>query len=50
MSTVLKHGFRGVTFLNNLKVEKNVAVFEGFYPVKLGLLDVKRGFSCSIPF
>ena len=31
LSTVLKHGFRGVTFLNNLKVENNVAVFEGIH-------------------
>ena len=47
---ILKHGFRGATFLKKLKVEKNVAVFEAFYPLKLSLFDVKRGFNCSIPF
>ena len=37
-------------FLEKLKVEKNVAVFEAFYPLKLSLFGVKRGFNCSIPF
>ena len=36
--------------MKNLKVEKNVAVFEAFYPLKLSLFGVKRGFNCSIPF
>ena len=36
--------------MKNLKVEKNVAVFEAFYPLNLSLFDVKRGFNCSIPF
>ena len=33
-----------------MKVEKNVAVFEAFYPLNLSLFGVKRGFNCSIPF
>ena len=36
--------------MKNLKVEKNVAVFEAFYPLNLSLFGVKRGFNCSIPF
>ena len=36
--------------MKNLKVEKNVAVFEAFYPLNLNLFGVKRGFNCSIPF
>ena len=36
--------------MKNLKVERNVAVFEAFYPLNLSLFDVKRGFNCSIPF
>ena len=36
--------------MKNLKVEKNVAVFEAFYPLNLSLFCVKRGFNCSIPF
>ena len=39
-----------VIFLKNLKLEKNVAVFEAFYPLNLSLFGVKRGFNCSIPF